>query len=49
MAWHSYHRAQIKEKQSQKKDFSAQDLTFYSHEKSCKATYLGCKGHSQAR
>jgi hypothetical protein len=28
MAWHSYHRARIKEKQSQKKHFEAQDQFF---------------------
>jgi hypothetical protein len=49
MAWHSYHRAQIEEKQSQKKNSQAQDLTFCSHEKSCKAICPDCKVHSQAR
>jgi hypothetical protein len=48
MIWHSYHRAQIEEKQSQKKNFLTQDSTFYSHEKPCKATYPDCIRHSQA-
>jgi hypothetical protein len=33
MAWHSYYRARIKEKQTQKRNSQAQDSTFYSHEK----------------
>jgi hypothetical protein len=47
MAWHSYHRAQIEEKQSQKKNSQAQDSTFCSHEKPYQATCLGCKEHFQ--
>jgi hypothetical protein len=45
MVWHSYCRAQIKEKQFQKKYFQTQDSTSYSTEKPCKATCLRCKGH----
>jgi hypothetical protein len=33
MVWHSYYRAQIEERQFQKKHFLAQDSTFYSHKK----------------
>jgi hypothetical protein len=44
MICHSYHRAQIKEKQFQKKHFSAQDLTFYSHENLAKQLVLVAKG-----
>jgi hypothetical protein len=49
MVWHSYHRVQIEETQSQKKHFQAQDSISCSHKKSCKATCLDCKGHSQSR
>jgi hypothetical protein len=44
MAWQSYHRARIEEKQFYKKHFQAQDSISYSHEKSCKATVLIAKG-----
>jgi hypothetical protein len=44
MAWHSYHHAWIKEKQSQKKNSQAQDSTFYSHENLAKQLVLIAKG-----
>jgi hypothetical protein len=40
MVWHSYHRAQIKEKQFQKKNFQAQNLNFCSHENLAKQFIL---------
>jgi hypothetical protein len=49
MVWHSYYRAQIEEKQSQKKNSQAQDSTFCSHGRPYQATYLGCKEHFQVQ
>jgi hypothetical protein len=44
MVWYSYHRARIKEKQSQKNNFPTQDLIFCSHEELTKQLDLVAKG-----
>jgi hypothetical protein len=44
MAWHSYHRVWIKEKQSQKKNYQAQDSTFVLAKNLTKQLVLVAKG-----
>jgi hypothetical protein len=49
MVWHSYHRAQIKEKQSKEKKLSSSRFNFMFSQKPCKLTYSDCTKYFQSR